>query len=101
MPSSPATTATRRLYILAGILILWIGAIATRLVFLQVLRYGDFTQQARRQQQRSIEVAPKRGIIYDRNGNELAMSVQVDSIFAVPSEIPDHRSTAHLLARIL
>ncbi len=102
MPANnAATTATRRLYILAGLLAFWLIAIACRLAYLQVLRYGDFTQQARRQQQRSIEVAPKRGIIYDRNGHELAMSVQVDSIFAVPSEIPDQRSTAAILARVL
>ena len=101
MPANSAASATRRLYILSGILVLWLALIGVRLVYLQVLRYGEFTQQARRQQQRSIEVAPKRGIIYDRNGHELAMSVQVDSIFAVPSEIPDPQSTAALLAKVL
>jgi cell division protein FtsI/penicillin-binding protein 2 len=101
MPANSAAPATRRLYILTGILVFWLFAIGLRLVYLQVLRYGDFTQQARRQQQRSIEVAPKRGIIYDRNGHELAMSVQVDSIFAVPSEIPDQQNTASLLAKVL
>ena len=102
MPAnSAATTATRRLYILAGILVVWLAAIGFRLVFLQVLHYGDYVQRAQRQQQRSIEVAAKRGVIYDRNGHELAMSVQVDSIFAVPAEIPDQPSTAAILARVL
>ncbi len=101
MPANSVAPATRRLYILSGILVLWLLAIGLRLAYLQVVRYGDFTQQARRQQQRSIEVAPKRGIIYDRNGHELAMSVQVDSIFAVPSEIPDPPNAARLLAQVL
>src|SRR5512140_344950 len=102
MPAnSAAVTATRRLYIFAGILVVWLLAIGCRLVFLQVLHYGDYVHRAERQQQRSIEVAAKRGVIYDRNGHELAMSVQVDSIFAVPSEIPDQQSTASILARIL
>lgn len=101
MAANSAASPTRRLYILTGVLVVWLLAIGGRLVYLQVLRYGDFAQQARRQQQRSIEVAPKRGIIYDRNGHELAMSVQVDSIFAVPSEIPDQRNTAALLAKVL
>jgi len=35
----------------------------------------------------------KRGIIYDRQGRELAMSIQVDSAFAVPTEIPDLPNT--------
>jgi cell division protein FtsI (penicillin-binding protein 3) len=104
-PSTPIRKthwdSTRRLYALSGILVLWIGAIGLRLVDLQVLRYGDFTQRAQRQQQRTIEVAPRRGIIYDRNGRELAMSVMVDSIFAVPTEIPNQAGTAALLGRIL
>ncbi len=95
------TDARQRLYILAGVLCFWMVAIGLRLVYLQVLHYGDFTKQAQRQQQRSIDVAPSRGVIYDRNGKELAMSVSVDSIFAVPSEIPDQESTAGVLAKIL
>ena len=38
----------------------------------------------RKQQQRTFEVAPRRGVLYDRNLRELAMTVQVDSIYAVP-----------------
>jgi len=75
--------------------------ICGRLVYLQIFSYGDFVQRAARQQQRTIDVAPSRGIIYDRNGHELAMSVAVDSIYAVPSEIPDQATTASLLGRIL
>jgi cell division protein FtsI (penicillin-binding protein 3) len=63
--------------------------------------YGEVAQRAQRQQQRTIEVAPKRGVIYDRNGQELAMSVRVDSVFAVPSEIPDQATAATLLAQVL
>lgn len=75
--------------------------IAGRLVALQVVRYGEFTQRAARQQQRTVEVSPRRGVIYDRNGHELAMTINVDSVFAVPAEIPDAANTAGLLARIL
>src|SRR4051812_11727838 len=95
------TDARQRLYILAGLLCFWMLAIGVRLLFLQVFHYGDFAKQAQRQQQRSIDVAPIRGVIYDRNGHELAMSVSVDSIFAVPSEIPDQESTAGVLAKVL
>ena len=97
----PKRTPNLRLYILAGFLCLWFVAICIRLIWLQVICYGDFTQKASRQQQRSIEVSPVRGYVYDRNGNSLAMSVNVDSIFAVPSEIPDVHSAAGILAKIL
>ena len=91
----------QRLYLLGGFLVFWVLAIAGRLVQLQVVDFGEFTQRAQRQQQRSIEVAPRRGIIYDRNGHELAMSIAVDSVFAVPSEIPDQATAATLLAQVL
>src|SRR4051812_8965188 len=90
-----------RLALFGGLLCLWVLGIGGRLVYLQIVRYGELTQRAARQQQRSIAVAPARGVIYDRNGQELAMSVQVDSVFAVPSEIPDRATTANLLAGIL
>ena len=79
----------------------WFLVICGRLVWLQVVNYGDYTQRAAKQQQRSIEVSPVRGNIYDRRGNELAMTVSVDSVFAVPSEVPDIHSAAQVLARVL
>lgn len=90
-----------RLYLLAGVLLLWMCAIGFRLVQLQVVRYGEFTQRAARQQQRTVEVSPRRGVIYDRNGQELAMTINVDSVFAVPSEIPDPATAAGLIGKII
>jgi cell division protein FtsI (penicillin-binding protein 3) len=97
----PSENGNTRIYILAGFLLFWVIVICGRLVWLQVINYGDFTQRAAKQQQRSIDVSPVRGNIYDRHGNDLAMTVSVDSIFAVPSEVPDAHSTAQVLARIL
>ncbi|HET9180789.1 MAG TPA: penicillin-binding protein [Candidatus Angelobacter sp.] len=91
----------RRLYCLAAFFAFWFMAIAVRLVWLQLVDYGEYTGRAARQQQRSIEVSAVRGNIYDRNGNDLAMTVKVDSIFAVPSEISDIHGTALLLGRIV
>ena len=93
--------ANTRLFILAGFLLFWFVVICVRLVWLQVVNYGDYEQRAAKQQQRSIEVSPVRGNIYDRRGNELAMTVSVDSVFAVPSEVPDVHSAAQVLGRVL
>src|SRR5947208_1371510 len=102
MATSSATNQGRfRLSLFAAFFCFWILMICGRLVWLQIGDYGFLTQRASRQQQRSIEVSPPRGVIYDRNGRELAMTVSVDSVFAVPSEIPDQANTAALLARIL
>jgi cell division protein FtsI (penicillin-binding protein 3) len=80
----------------------WALAIGCRLLWLQVVRHGEFVERAMRQQQRTFEVAPRRGVLYDRNLRELAMTVLVDSIYAVPSELGDNRAAdAELLAKIV
>jgi cell division protein FtsI (penicillin-binding protein 3) len=89
-----------RLYLLGAILLLWFVAICGRLVYLQIFSYGKFVKQAGHQQQRAIPLAAKRGIIYDRAGRELAMSVMVDSAFAVPSEVKDLPTAISLITRI-
>jgi cell division protein FtsI (penicillin-binding protein 3) len=99
--ASVAPNPRTRLYYLGGFFLFWLLVIGCRLVQVQVVRYGEWMQRASRQQQRSIEVSPRRGIIYDRNGHELAMSINVDSVFAVPSEIPDPDNTASLIGRVL
>ncbi len=80
----------------------WAAAIAVRLTWLQVVQHGVWVERARQQQQRTFEVAPHRGVLYDRNMRALAMTVLVDSIYAVPSELGDNRGDdAALLAKIV
>ena len=93
-------TSSSRLFKFGAFLFVWALIIGARLTLLQVVHYREWVQRADRQQQRTVEISPQRGIIYDRNGQALAMTVQVDSIFAVPSEIPDQKTTAALLAGV-
>jgi cell division protein FtsI (penicillin-binding protein 3) len=89
-----------RLYLLSAMLLFWCMAICGRLVYLQIFRYGSFVKQAEHQQQREIPLSAKRGVIYDRAGHELAMSVLVDSAFAVPTEVKDLPTAVSLITRI-
>jgi cell division protein FtsI/penicillin-binding protein 2 len=101
MAASTSSNGARfRLYALSGLLCLWLLTICLRLVYLQIFCYGDFERRAQRQQQRSFDLSAKRGVIYDRAGRELAMSIQVDSAFVVPSEAPDLPNTISLITRI-
>src|SRR5690349_5144954 len=101
MVSTTSTPAKNpRLYLLGAILALWCVAICGRLIYLQVFSYGKFVKQAGHQQQRAIPLAAKRGVIYDRAGRELAMSVMVDSAFAVPTEVKDLPTAISLITRI-
>jgi cell division protein FtsI (penicillin-binding protein 3) len=100
MATSPNPGNNPRLYLLGAMLLLWCAVICGRLVYLQVFCYGNFVKQAGHQQQRAIPLAPKRGVIYDRAGRELAMSVLVDSAFAVPTEVKDLPTAVSLISRI-
>ena len=91
-----------RLLIIAGFVALWMGAVFARLGFLQLLEHADYLARAHRQQQRTIEITPKRGAIYDRNMRPLAMSTEVESAFAIPTELGENKAlAAHLLSGVL
>lgn len=73
------------LVFLAGLV--WMAAIGVRLYQLQVMDHLRYVHKARQQQRRVVRLDPPRGTIYDAAGRELAVSVEVDSAYAVPSEI--------------
>jgi cell division protein FtsI (penicillin-binding protein 3) len=80
----------------------WVGLIGLRLVWLQVFEHHHYVERAAMQQERTFEIAPRRGMLYDRNLRELAVTVLVDSVYAVPSELGDNRaSTAEMLSQIV
>ena len=82
-------------------LLVWATLIVSRLFLLQVVRHSEFVEKAQKQQQYTFKVAPRRGVLYDRNLRELAMTVQADSVFAVPSEIDDKKAAVHALAQVV
>src|ERR1700675_132791 len=90
-----------RLLLVAGVALLWTTGVFGRLSYLQLIRHGEYMARAQRQQQRTIEITPRRGIIYDRNMHALAMSVPVKSAFWGPGEIADESLAARLLSGVL
>ncbi len=90
-----------RLLVIFGLAVVWMFAVLARVSYLQLFRYREYLERANSQQQRIIEISPMRGVIYDRNGRELAMSIPVDSCFANPDEISDPAMVARLLSHVL
>ncbi|MBI3666521.1 MAG: hypothetical protein HY236_09925, partial [Acidobacteria bacterium] len=106
--SSPATQARaalagarRKVLWFCILALVWAGAIFVRLVYLQVVKHDFFEDKARQQHQRTIAVRAGRGLVLDRRGREMAISVPVDSICAMPAEISDPEAVGDILARIL
>src|SRR4029077_10759748 len=93
--------AVKCLLIVASVAVLWMTAVFLRLGYLQLICHSEYMARARRQKQRVIEITPKRGAIYDRNMHPLAMSIPVDSAFAVPAELGDEQLAARLLSGVL
>ena len=91
----------KRLTTIQVVIILWMMAIGVKLLWLQVKEHDSLLARAGRQQQAAIELSPMRGVIYDRNGNELARSVLVKSLYASPVEIGNAEAAASALARAL
>ena len=90
-----------RFWLVCLFFLAWGAAIGGRLFWLQVVRHSEFQERAEKQQMRTFEVAPRRGVLYDRNLHELAMTVQADSFYAVPSEIDDPQTAARALASVV
>jgi cell division protein FtsI (penicillin-binding protein 3) len=80
---------TRRVLVAAVVLGTWGAGIQARLIYLQIYANDEMVARAERQHMRTIVAPAKRGDIVDRRGHVLATSADVDTIYAVPSEIAD------------
>ena len=104
-PPRPALAGERqlrlRLTLLALGVGLWAVCVGVRLFHLQVLERADFQRLAARQSERTLTIAPRRGAILDRNGRALAVSVEAESLYAVPQDVSDPEGTAAALAPVL
>lgn len=98
MPATrqPLTAPIRRIRFayVALFFLSWSVLITGRLLWLQVFRHHEWQERAVKQQQRTFEVAPRRGVLYDRNLRELAVTVLAESVYAVPSELGENRANA-------
>ncbi len=75
--------------------------VAGRAYYLQVANAEVWQERAQKQLQRVIPLAPQRGTIYDRNGRELAVSLENDSVYAEPPRVKDPSEAARLLSKAL
>ena len=72
-----------------------------RLVQLQIIQHDRLAAQSDRQYLRTVEISSGRGNIYDRNRNQLATNIQVESVYADPKSVTDKNATARILATAL
>ena len=90
-----------RIIFLSCLLFFCFVLILGRMFQLQVLKKEQLYKLAAQQQNAQIPLVPKRGTIYDSGGNELAVSIEVDSVYADARKVVEAEKTAKQLASIL
>ena len=90
-----------RIRLIGGLFVLGFTLVALRAFDLQVLQKKEWDERAERQHQKTIPLTPQRGTIFDSSGAELAVSVDVNSIFVEPHKLEDRAVVAKKLAKAL
>lgn len=75
--------------ILVGFLLICIAitGLAFRVGWLQIVNGDEYSKKALESQTRDVPIPAKRGVIYDRNGKELAVSAVTFSVWARPDQV--------------
>jgi cell division protein FtsI/penicillin-binding protein 2 len=87
-PKRPGPGRARLALIGFVVVAAWLG-MGYRLFEIQVVRAEELAEEGLSQRLVTRDMAPQRGKIYDRAGNLLAMTVEAQSIFAVPDQVTE------------
>jgi len=77
------------------------GLIESRLYQLQIVQHQEFSEKAKKEQIRVIDILPERGIIYDKDLEPLATNISSYSLYAHPGRISQPQVLAENLCPIL
>jgi cell division protein FtsI/penicillin-binding protein 2 len=78
-----------RLALIGIVLLLAWSVVAWRLVQVQIVMGPEVAERGLQQRIVSNPLPPQRGKIFDRNGDLLAMTVESESLFAVPGQVEE------------
>ena len=87
MSNKPHAQAIGRLKFIFALFLVLVICIVARVFQLQVVQHEHLKKLADKQHLRSVHISAKRGNVYDRNGQNLAISIEVPSIAADPSMV--------------
>lgn len=90
-----------RAIILCLLLLAFLALVVGRLFALQIRDHQRFSERGAQQYERRLPVTARRGMITDRHGRELAVSMEAQSLYAHPGAVRDRRAAAAALAPIL
>ncbi len=91
----------KRAVILITTIFFCFGIISFRLINLMVFDHEALSQRARGQYSYTEILKPQRGVIWDRRMREMAINIEADSLYAVPSKVKDTKELSSHLAPII
>ena len=92
--------AYRRVFVL-GLFVLGMALLAGRAVELQIFEHDVLRGEGNVRQTRVVEISAHRGTIFDRNGEPLAVSTPVDSIWINPRRLDAWSEPVEVMSRML
>lgn len=101
MSEAAEKSMRRRIVVVAVFAVLGAAGLGVRAWDLQVRSAERLAELARRQHTAKVTLKARRGMIFDREGKELAISLPVESVFAQPRLIEDKHAVSRELSRIL
>lgn len=90
-----------KLAIMCGFLCLFGVALFAKLFYLQIVQHEELLSRSEKQYLQTVKVLYGRGKILDRNLNELAANIEVESVYVNPRNIVNKEYTARMLASLL
>jgi penicillin-binding protein 2 len=90
-----------RLIVAVAFVALLAVVLVGRLIYLQCFQYQHFVTLSKNNEIDLVPMAPRRGLIYDRNGVVLAQNVPVFSLMVVPSKVKDLKTSLDELKKII
>ena len=92
----------RRYFVFFTLLIL-LTTLFLRLFYIQIIRFEDFKQKAKNQHSKEFTIDPRRGTIFDKYMEPMAINLDAHSIYCNPRQIKeeDKRKIAETLSNIL
>src|SRR6186997_1259746 len=90
-----------RLLVAGLVVVLAFSVVVARLVYLQIFRHEDLSEQAENNRTAIVPVVPNRGLILDRNGVVLASNYSAYTLEITPSKVSDLEGTIDALAQIV
>ena len=90
-----------RVLVASLVVLLCFVLLVARLVYLQVVRHDDLSEQAESNRTAVVPIVPMRGLILDRNGLVLATNYSAYTLEITPSKVADLGQTIEALGRLV